>query len=65
MAEFAYNNTKNTSTNHTLFELDCGYHPRVFFKKDVNPRSRSHSTNELAEELKELIEVCWQNLLYA
>ncbi len=39
IAEFAYNNTKNASTRHTLFELNCGYHPRIFFEKDVDPRS--------------------------
>ena len=26
-AEFAYNNVKQMSTGHTLFELDCGQHP--------------------------------------
>ena len=26
MAEFTYNNSKNASTGHTPFELNCGYH---------------------------------------
>ncbi len=65
MAEFTYNNAKNTSTKHTLFELNCGYHPRVSFEEDVDPRSKSGSANELAEVLKELMEVCCQNLLHA
>ncbi len=65
IAEFAYNNAKNASTGHTFFKLNCGYHPRVFFEEDVNPRLRSRSANELAEELRELIEVCCQNLLHA
>ncbi len=65
MAEFAYNNAKNASTGHTLFKLNCGYHPRVFFEEDVDPRSRSRSANELAKELRELMEVCCQNLLHA
>ncbi len=26
IAEFAYNNTKNTSTGHTLFKLNYSYH---------------------------------------
>ncbi len=64
MAEFAYNNAKNASTDHTLFELNCGYHPRVSFKEDVDPHSRSCSINELAEELRKLMEVCCQNFLY-
>ncbi len=65
MAEFAYKNAKNASTNHIPFELNGGYHSRVSFKEDVNPRSRSCSANELAKELRKLIEVCYQNLLYA
>ena len=65
MAEFTYNNTKNASTSHTPFEFNSGYHPRVFIKEDVNPCSRSRSANELAEKLRELIEICYQNLLYA
>ncbi len=65
MAEFAYNNAKNASTSHTPFELNCGYHSRVFFEEDVEPRSRSYSANELAKELRELMEVYYQNLLHA
>ncbi len=65
MAEFAYNNAKNASTGHTPFELNCGYHPRVSFEEDVNSRSRSCSANKLAEELRDLMEVCCQNLLHA
>ncbi len=63
--EFAYNNAKNASTDHTLLELNCGYHPRVSFKEDVDPHSRSRLANELTEELRELVEVCCQNLLHA
>ncbi len=64
MAEFTYNNAKNASTRHTLFELNCGYHPRVSFEEDVDPRSRSRSANKLSKELTELIEVCCQNLFH-
>ena len=65
MAEFAYNNAKNASTGHTFFDLNCDYHPRVPFKEKVDPQSRSCSANKLAKELRELIEVCYQNLFYA
>ncbi len=58
MMEFAYNNIKNTNIDHTPFKLIYGYHSRVSFKEDVNPRSRSCSANKLAEELRELMEVC-------
>ncbi len=58
MAKFAYNNAKNASIGYTSFKLNCGYHLRVFFEKDVDPCSRSCSANKLAEELRELMEVC-------
>ncbi len=65
MVEFAYNNAKNTSTGHTLFELNCGYHFKVSFEKHIDPRSKSRYANKLAKELRELMEVCYQNFLYA
>ncbi len=64
MAEFAYNNAKNTSTSYTLLELNYDYHPKVFFKEDVDLCLRSRSANKLAEKLRELMEICCQNLLY-
>ena len=65
MVKFAHNNAKNASTSHTPFKLNYGYYPKVFFKEDVDPCSKSRSANKLAKELKELIEVCCQNLLHA
>ena len=62
MAEFAYNNAKNASTGYTPFELNCGYHPRVSYKEDVDPRSKSKSADDLANNLRELMTVCWENL---
>ncbi len=65
MAKFAYNNAKNASTGHMLFELNCGYHPRASYKEDVDPRSQSKSADELATEFRELIIVCRKNLQHA
>ena len=65
MAEFAHNNAKNASTGYIPFKLNYGYHPRVSFKEDVDPRSKSCFSNKLAEEVKKLMEVCCQNLLHA
>ena len=65
MAEFAYNNAKNASTGHMPFELNCGFHPRMSYKEDVDPRSQSKSANELSAELKELMIVCRENLHHA
>lgn len=55
IAEFAYSNAKNVSTSYTFFELNCGYHPRVFFKNETNSHLRFYSANELVKELKNLI----------
>ena len=65
MAEFAYNNSKNASTGYTLFELNYGYHLQTSYKEEVNPRSQSKSADKLAEELRELIIVCCNNLHHA
>ena len=65
MAEFAYNNAKNASTGYTPFELNCGYHPRVSYKEDLDPRSKSRTAEELSSELRELMIVCQQNLHHA
>ena len=65
MAEFAYNNAKNASIGHTPFELNCGYHPRVFYKEDLDPRSKSKTAEELSSKLQNLMAVCQQNLYHA
>lgn len=36
MAEFAYNNIKNTSASDTPFKQNCKYHLYASYKKDVN-----------------------------
>ena len=64
MAEFAYNNFKNASMGHTSFELNCGYHPHVFFEDKYNACSKSCSAKGLAIELRELLNICCQNLLH-
>ena len=51
MAEFAYNNAKNASTGHTLFELNCRYYPCVFYEEDLDPRSKSNIAEELSSKL--------------
>ncbi len=33
IVEFAYNNTKNASTGHIPFDLNCGYHSWISYKK--------------------------------
>ena len=65
MAEFAYNNSRNASTGHTPFKLNCGYHPRMSYKEEVDPRSQSKSADKLSKELRELMVVCCKNLHHA
>ena len=52
MAEFTYNNAKNASSGHTPFELNCGYHPRMSYEKDVKPRSKSKENLHHAQKLQ-------------
>ena len=47
IAEFAYNNAKNTSIGHTLFEFNCGDHPWVFYEENINPHSKFKLANKL------------------
>ena len=65
MAKFAYNNARNASTGHTPFELNYGYHPRMSYKEEVNPRSKSKLADKLFAELRELMIVCQKNLYHA
>ena len=55
ITKIAYNNTRNASTGHTPFELNCGYHAQVSYKEDVNPRSQSKSMDKLLMKLSELM----------
>ena len=65
MVVFAYNNAKNISTSQTPFELNYGYHPRISYKEDLDPRPKSKATDELASELRELMTFCQENLRHA
>ena len=58
MVEFVYNNTKNVSTGHMPFELNCNYHPQILYEDDINPQSKSKSADKLSAELRELMIVC-------
>ena len=62
MAEFAYNNVKNASTNHTPFDLNYGYYSRMSYEKKVDSRSKSKSADKLLVELRKLIIICQENL---
>ena len=65
IVEFAYNNAKNASTGFTPFELNCGYHPRVSYKKTLDPCSKLKTAEELSSELRGLMIVCQLKLHHA
>lgn len=50
-AEFVYNNMKNASTGHISFELNCKFHPKISYEKDVNPRSKFKEVDKLVNKL--------------
>lgn len=47
-----------------FFELNYDYQPFIAYKNEIDPYSMSRSANKQAEELRILISVCQQNLLY-
>ena len=65
IAEFAYNNAKNSSISHTPFKLNCSYYPRVSFEENINSCSQSKSADELSAGLQDLMTVCRKNLYHA
>ena len=65
MAEFAHNDAKNASTGHTLFELNCGFHPWASYKEVVDPRSKSKAADKLATQLRELTTICRESIQHA
>ena len=62
MAEFDYNNVKNASISYTPFELNCDYHFYISYKEDIDPCSQSKLADNLANELKKLMAMYWENL---
>lgn len=57
MAEFVYNNTKNASTSHTLFELNYSYLSYISYIKNIDPQSKLKSAYNFLSKLRELMTV--------
>lgn len=57
MAKFIYNNTKNTNTSNTSFELNYMYYPKALYEDEINSCLKSRSVNDLAKELRKLMEI--------
>lgn len=64
-AEFAYNNTQHSSTKMTPFEANIGYHPRMSYEDNRDPRSKSKAAEAQAEDLRDLLVELRNNLLKA
>ena len=52
MAEFAYNIAKNANIGRTLFELNCGYHSCISYKKDLDRHLKLKTVKELSFKLQ-------------
>lgn len=55
MAEFTYNNTKNSRISYKSFELNCNYHFCIFYKENIDFYYKSKPTDNLAYNLTEFI----------
>lgn len=64
MVEFSFNNAKNTSISHLPFEPNYSYGPSIIFEKELDPYSKSLAADALVVELKNIITIYQQNLLY-
>ena len=62
MTEFGYNNAKHASMGYMPFKLHYRYHPRIPYKEDVGPCSRSKAADELIKKLRNLIAIYRKNL---
>ena len=58
MAKFEYNNAKIASTGHIPFELNCGYHLCISFKKETNLCFWLKTAEKLLAKLQQLMTVC-------
>ena len=64
MVKFAYNNAKNVSTGHILFELNCNYYLWMLYEKKIDICSKFKLVDKLSVELRELIIICQKNLYH-
>ena len=65
MAEFAYNNAKNTNMRYMPFKLNCGYYLYISYKDDIDPYSEFKVANKLTKKLRNLMVIYRKNLQHA
>lgn len=61
IAEIAYNNTKNVSTGHKVFELNCGFHSQTSYQENIDPYSQLKWADKLANKHREMITIYTKN----
>lgn len=61
IADFAYNNAKNTIIGYMPFELNCSYYFQMSYKKDVDSYSKFKFVNKLSAKLRKLKNICCKN----
>ena len=55
LAEFSYNNHVHSATQHTLFVLDTGRHPRIGVELNAEP-SPKDTANEFIDRMKSTLD---------
>lgn len=61
MVEFVFNNSKHFSIELILFELNCGYHLKMSYEDESDPRSRFKTTGNKVAKFRELMDLCKAN----
>lgn len=64
MTKFIYNVVKNGNTSLIPFEFNYNYYSYIFFKNKFDFYLKSCSFNKLANNLRNLMLICQQNLLH-
>ena len=65
IAEFAYNNAKNSVTDISPFETNLGYSPRISWDENIDSKSRSQTAVDNAKHLFTLMNVYKDAILTA
>lgn len=70
LAEFAYNNSKSTSTGYTPFMMNYGYNPRFEIteqqiKESNMPKKAIGNIDDYVEKIKEIEEYCRLEMQYS
>lgn len=65
IAKFIYNSVKNNSNRYISSKPNHNFYPYIWFKKNMNPLSKSKLVDQLANKIKFFISVYKKNFYYA